>query len=311
MSVVHRIFVLGTFIFGGLALAACEPPSAPADTNDKLAQVMQRGTLIVATDAAYPPQSEFLPNAPRPANTRCADDQYTAGQMAGFDVDVAAAIAKRMGVEACFVTPSWDLITAGGWGDRWDIHIGQMTMTNERAAKLYFAQPYSSGGSAFYVSTEASYANILDLEGKRIGVCGGCFTELLLQGQLSLPGQNTASPLQNPQIVAYVYDEDAMEAMITGELDAVLAGADIAELITQKGLKAKQLGPAVMYSFVAPAFDREAPWEMKSFVDKVSDIIQAMHADGTLAQQTRTYYSSDSYALLAARFNYRDLNQFP
>lgn len=294
-----------------ITLAACAPAATPLPSNDKLAQVMQRGTLIVATDAAYPPQSFVIEGAPRPTDTRCASDQYAASQIEGFDVGVAVEIAKRLGVEACFVTPSWDLITAGGWGDRWDIHIGQMTMTNERAAKFYFAQPYSSGASAFYVPAEASYTNILDLEGKRIGVCGGCFTELLLQGQLSLPGQNTASPLQNPQIVAYVYEEDAMAAMVTGELDAVLAGADAAELIIQKGLKAKQLGPAVIYSFVAPAFDREAPWEMKSFVDKVSDLIQTMHADGTLAQQTRGYYTSDSYALVAARFNYRDFKQFP
>ncbi len=311
MSAVQRVFVVCTFILSGLALAACAPSSTPAPTNDKLTQVLQRGTLVVATDAAYPPQSEFLPDAPRLADTRCADDQYTATQMTGFDVELGVAIAKQLGVEACFVTPAWDLITSGGWNDRWDIHIGQMAITNERATKLYFAQPYSSGASAFYVVADAPYANILDLEGKRIGVCGGCFSEQLLRNKLSLPGQNTTLPLQNAQIVAYEYEEDAIAAMIEGNLDAVLAGADAAEAIVRQGLPIQQLGPAVLYLYVAPAFDRQAPLPMRTFVDKISEIIQHMHADGSLAEQTRTYYSSDSYALVAARFNYLDLKQFP
>ncbi len=307
----HILVTLSLCIGAGLMLAACSPASTPTPANDKLARVLQSGVLVIATDAAYPPQSEVLASAPRPTATRCAEDQYAASQMQGFDVELGVALAQKLGVEACFVTPDWSLIAAGGWNDRWDIHLGQMTMTVERAQKLYFAHPYSSGASAFYTTSDAPYANIIDLEGKRIGVCGGCFSELLLRNRLSLLGQNVTTPLQNPQITAYEYEEDAVNAMLAGELDAVLAGADAAELIAQQGMPLKQVGPAVLYLYVAPAFDRETPWPMQTFVDKISAIIQAMHADGWLAERTRAYYSSDSYALVAARFNYQELKQFP
>ena len=56
----------------------------------------------------------------RAANTKCAADELTANQVEGFDIDTAVEIAKRLGVEPCFVTPTWDLITAGSWGGRWD-----------------------------------------------------------------------------------------------------------------------------------------------------------------------------------------------
>ena len=44
----------------------------------------------------------------------------TANQMTGYDVDTGKLVAKGLGVEACFVAPTWTEITAGQWGDRWD-----------------------------------------------------------------------------------------------------------------------------------------------------------------------------------------------
>src|SRR5262245_31242271 len=80
--------------------AACGGDSG----GDALSQVMDSGKLRVTTDPAYPPQSSLSDS----------------GEWEGFDIDVATEIAKRMGVEVAWETPSWDLITAGGWNDRWD-----------------------------------------------------------------------------------------------------------------------------------------------------------------------------------------------
>lgn len=66
-----------------------------------------RGTLVVATDPAYPPQSELKPGATCAVNTKCAPTEYTANEFTGFDVDMAVEIARWLGVEPCFVTPPW------------------------------------------------------------------------------------------------------------------------------------------------------------------------------------------------------------
>ncbi len=89
-----------------LVMAACKPPATPSP--DKLAEVLARGTLIVSTDPAYPPQSELVEGAQRLPNTKCASDQHTTGELQGFDIEVAKEVARRLGVEACFVTPNWD-----------------------------------------------------------------------------------------------------------------------------------------------------------------------------------------------------------
>jgi ABC-type amino acid transport substrate-binding protein len=63
----------------------------------------------------------------RPSDTVCPSDALTTAEMQGFDVDVAIAIGDALGVETCFATPNWDIITAGSWADKWDLSVGSMT----------------------------------------------------------------------------------------------------------------------------------------------------------------------------------------
>ena len=93
---------------------------SPALAGETLDRVMSTKTLTMSSDPEYPPQS-FL------------NDQ---NEMDGFDVDVGKEIAKRMGVELKLVTPAWEVITAGGWSGRWDMSVGSMTPTKERAKVL-------------------------------------------------------------------------------------------------------------------------------------------------------------------------------
>ncbi len=93
-----------------------------------LEEVLAAKTIVVSTDANYAPQSYL-------------NDK---GELEGFDVSVAKEVAKRMGIKVKFITPDWDLITAGKWGKRWDISIGSMTPTAERKNALLFTLPYYS-----------------------------------------------------------------------------------------------------------------------------------------------------------------------
>ena len=125
-------------VLSSLVISACQPASA----NDLLGEIKARGTLRVSTDVNYAPQSSSVQGAQRPANTKCDAAELTAAEVEGFDIDTAVEIAKRLGVEPCFVTPSWDLITAGSWGGRWDVSVGSMTITQDREKALWFSPAY-------------------------------------------------------------------------------------------------------------------------------------------------------------------------
>ena len=106
------------------------------------------GTLRVATDPKYAPQSSF--------NVQTEHWQ-------GFDVDVANEIASRLGVTAELQDQKWGVITAGSWNDRWDVSVGSMTDTIDREKLFYFTPAYYYTPAAISVSTD----NTLDHRPRR------------------------------------------------------------------------------------------------------------------------------------------------
>ena len=193
LYLVVSLLIIFTFV-----LSSCS--SATEAPKDKLEEILARGTLIVSTDPAYPPQSELVENAEPVANTKCTGDQKTATEMVGFDIDVAIAIADKLGVEACFLTVDWSLITAGSWANRWDLSIGSMTVTPERMEKLYFTQPYYTTPAAFFVHTDnTTLTQPSDLSGKKVGACTGCTYDAYIAGTLQIPGETINFVVQNAE----------------------------------------------------------------------------------------------------------------
>src|SRR5919204_6505387 len=151
-----RVAVAG-LAFLAVVSVACGGGAKPkasgttAAKNDLLASIEKAGVLRVSTDPAYPPQSSL--------------DKKT-GKWEGFDIDVATEIARRLGVKVEWKTPAWDTITAGHWNGRWDVSVGSMTVTPERAKVLYFtpAYYYTPAGLARY-KKKTSYTQPSDLDG--------------------------------------------------------------------------------------------------------------------------------------------------
>jgi polar amino acid transport system substrate-binding protein len=287
---------------------------SPAAATNKLAEIQARGTLVVSTDPAYPPQSQLVEGGKRAANTKCTSDQHTSSELTGFDIDTAIAIAKKLGVEACFVTPDWTLITAGNWSNRWDISIGSMTITPERMTKLYFTQPYYTTPAAFFVyNTNTTYTQPSDLSGKKVGACSGCTYEYYLDGSLQIPGENINFVVKNVQFTGYGTDLDAIQDLALGDgtrLDAILTAQPTGAGAIKDGLPLKQLGDPVYFEYLAGAVDKASTPDPISFLKKVSEIIQGLNTDGTLLQLSQKYYGID-LTTAAASFDLAALKQWP
>jgi len=64
------------------------------------------------------------------------------GRLIGYDVDIAKAMAKAMGVKLKFVPTSFDGIIAGLITNKFDVIISGMTITQKRNLKINFSDPY-------------------------------------------------------------------------------------------------------------------------------------------------------------------------
>jgi polar amino acid transport system substrate-binding protein len=301
-----------------LSLVGCSlaPPATPgpASGDDKLADILRRGTIIVATDGAYPPQSETIQGIARLENTKCPSNLRTANQLRGFDVDVAIEIARRLGVEACFVTPTWPQVVGGSWDDRWDISVGSMVITPERMEKLYFLQPYTTGAAVLFIHKDNQDFKVpSDLSGKRIGTCTGCAYEDYLKGTLEIPGEEIKFVIQDAQTIGYETDTSALGDLAQGDgvkLDAVLTDPDTGEAAIQSGLPIRQLGPALYTDYVAAAIDKKSMLDPLSLIASINEIMRQMHGDGTLLKLSQQYYGGD-YTTAASEFDIYTLDQYP
>lgn len=268
---------------GATGEQAAEGACATATEGDLLSRICEEGVIRVSTDPAYPPQSEL---------------NEETGEFEGFDIEVATEIASRLGVEVQWETPEWTAITSGGWSDRWDMSVGSMTVTPERAEVLHFSPAYYFTPASVAVHEDNTTITNLetDLDGKRVGVCGGCTYDFFLQGTLDIPGYTFEFVVDGPQIKTYNTDTTAIQDLILGDgtrLDAVISAQPTLEQAIKKGRPIKIVGDPVFYEPLAAAFDRGAPLDPESLVAAVSAILEEMHADGTLTELSMKWYGVD------------------
>jgi polar amino acid transport system substrate-binding protein len=268
---------------GGSSVPAGDTVCATADANagDLLAKICSSGTLRVATDPKYPPQSKYI----------AATDTWE-----GFDVDVAQQIADRMGLILEFQTPNWGVITAGSWNDRWDLSVGSMTPLPERAEVLNFTPAYYYVPAALAVYKDSSITSVADLTGKKVGSCGGCTYEDYLKGTLSLPGYTFDFQVQGAEIVTYDTDSTAMEDLLVGDclrLCAVFTSTTVIQGFIDDGQPVQFLGDPLYLEPDAIAIDKSAPADPTAFTDAVSQLVEDMHADGTLSELSNKWFGVD------------------
>ncbi len=264
-----------------LTLLASLVPVAMTQEADLLDQVMEAGKLVVSTDPNYAPQS-FLNEE---------------GELDGFDVNVAQEVAKRLGVEVEFVTPDWDMITAGNWGGRWDVSIGSMTITEDRMEMLWFTAPYYYTPASFCVHQDNT--DILtpeDFSGKTVGLGAATTYEAYLAGTLKLVVEKPVyDPPADVNVKPYSTDAEAIQDLALGDglrLDGVMSALPTIQNAIDSDLPLKVVGDPAFYEPLAFSLDKNRGPSDKMLV-ALNQVLVEMHGDGTLTELSMQWYGVD------------------
>jgi polar amino acid transport system substrate-binding protein len=266
---------------GGGGTQADETVCSTYDTSagDLLAQICENGEIRVSTDPAYPPQSELNPET---------------GEYEGFDIDVAQEIADRLGVEIAWETPDWEVLTAGGWNDRWDMSVGSMTPTNDRQEVLDFTQPYAYVPAVVVVHEDSSAEDVTtDLDGKKIGFCASCTYEFFVDKSLDISGFEFDFVIDDANGTGYDTDTTALQDLALGDgtrLDAVMTSEPTAQAFIDAGNPVRIVGEPVFGEPLAIAFDKSSELDDASLLSEVDAIVAEMHDDGTLTELSEQWY---------------------
>ena len=288
-----KLFVLfSLLVIASLALTAC----GGSKGGDMLSRIKERGYVVASTDPNYMPQSGMNPEGKRPANTKCPSDMFTSDEMQGFDVAVATEVGKRLGVETCFATPDWDVVTAGSWADKWDMSVGSMTIKPPRPDIFYFTTPYYAPTGVVGVPADSTLTSIDELAGK--SVCVATATTYLdwLNNALDLsPSDIYIKAPAGIKIVELSTDQECPQALAAGrtEFVAYVTSSTVVDANIAAGMPVKQLGGPLFREKNAIAIDKKSSFDSASFLKAVDDAIKAMHADGTLSALSIKWFGSD------------------
>lgn len=275
---------------------------------DKLAAILARGTLVLSTDLEYPPQSYPVEGADPVAGTSCSPNQLTADEVTGYDAEMGKLVAERLGVEPCFVEPTWTEITGGNWADRWDISWGSGGINADRMTRLYMTQPYYATPQSFFVRQDSPFERPSDLDGKKIGVCAACTHELYLQGVLEVPGVEIEQKVREPEIVVFDVEPPGLKAVAKGEIAAFLLSEPVGMQAVEEGLALRPLEEPGFPLYLTGFVDRSSSLDQAAFVARVNEIISQLHVEGALVELSEEFFGTD-YATAAAAFDLDSIGQ--
>ena len=139
-----------------IALAACSSgTSGSAEGTDAAGDeygLVTAGTLTVATEGTYRPFSYH---------------EDGAGDLVGYDVEIAEAVAEKLDLDIEFQETQWDAIFAGLDAGRFDAIANQVSINPEREEQYLFSEPYTvSPGVIVVKEGDTSISSFDDLAGK-------------------------------------------------------------------------------------------------------------------------------------------------
>ena len=120
-----------------------ETAASADNSGDLLAQIQQRGEIVFGTEGTWSPWTYHDEN----------------DQLVGFDIEVAQKVAEKLGVKATFVEGEWDGLLAGVDGGRYDSMANGVEITEERAQKYDFSDPYCYIRTAIIVKSDDDSIN--------------------------------------------------------------------------------------------------------------------------------------------------------
>lgn len=222
-------------------------------------EIKKSGTIKIATEGAFPPFNVL-----------------TGKTLGGFEVDLANALAKQMGLKVSWVTAPFDGLLIGLQQNRYDFVIASHGITPERAKAVDFSNPhYCTGGTV--VSKVGGPKTAADLKGKKVAVQVGT---TYLENVQKLPGVKA---------VVFPKDTDAQTALMMGRADAWVGdkftGIDLVK--AQKGKL--QQGDMLYAERIAMAVKKGN----SSLLKELNAELAKAQSNGNYARISNAYFGQD------------------
>jgi arginine/ornithine transport system substrate-binding protein len=230
--------------------------------------------LRIGTEGAYPPFN-------------LVDKK---GQVQGFDIDIAKALCKEMGMECEFKVQDWDGLIPGLLAKKFDAIVASMSITDERKQKVDFTNKYYQTPARFVAKKGAGIAVSKEgLKGKTVGVQRATIHENFVRDMFG----------DAVTIKAYATQDEANMDLVAGRLNLVIADATVllgGFLNTDAGKGFEFVGPSYVdkkwFGDGVGIAVRKGDNELRQKLNKAIDTIRA---NGVYQKINAKYFDFDVY----------------
>lgn len=218
--------------------------------------------LVMATNAEFPPY-----------------EYHDGGDIVGIDVDVAKAIAEKLGMTLEIEDIAFDSIIPELQSGKAHLGIAGMTVDEDRLKNVDFTDPYTTASQVIIVKEDSDITKSDDLAGKYIGV------------QLGTTGDIYASDYeeQGATIERYNKGFEAVQAMIQGKIDAVVIDKEPAKVFVSQNEGIKILDEALTVEEYAIAVKKGNT----ELLEKVNKALAELKESGELQAIIDKYISAE------------------
>jgi cystine transport system substrate-binding protein len=235
-----------------------------AHAEDLLDTVKARGTLRIGLEGTFPPFNSKAPD----------------GQLVGYDVDIAKAVAAKLGVKPEFITTEWSGIIAGLQAGKFDVIVNQVGVTDARKQTLDFSPPYTYSAAQLIQRKDDTrqFNSLEDLKGHKLGV--GLGTNYM----------DMAKAVPGIDVVTYPGAPEYLRDLAAGRIDAALND----RLMLAYLLKNSQL-PLRTGAMVGTGNPSAIPFKKGNpkFAKAIDDAMTELEADGTFAKISDKWFGID------------------
>ncbi len=212
--------------------------------------------LTMATNAEFPP-FEYIEN----------------GEIVGADVDIAKAIAEKLGKELEITNIDFDAALTGAATGKYDMAVAGITANDERRENMNFSVDYYTASQAIIVKADSTIAASKDLEGKTISCQEGTTGEQFLLDN-------------NYAIQSFKTGAEAITALTSGKVDAVVIDDAVARALSKEQNGAtKVLDEALTQEAYAIALKKGND----ELTKEIDGALEALKAEGKLAEIFEKY----------------------
>lgn len=205
------VSVLGVLALSVSLLAGCGAGGNKGAGGELSGHTVKEGTLIMATNAYFPPY-----------------EYYEGNKIVGIDAEIAEAVATKLGLKLEIEDMEFDSIITAVQSGKADMGLAGITVTEDRKKNVNFSDSYATGIQAIIVTEDSDIQSADDLADKMIGV------------QLATTGDIYAKDdFGEDHVDAYNKGGDAVMALLSGRVDAVIIDNEPAKsfVAANEGLK--------------------------------------------------------------------------